>query len=44
MTDSTEARDAGVSASDDSGTNTNTEDEESEERLNCILSHLYNYT
>jgi len=31
LTDSTEARDAGVSASDDSGSTTNTEDEESEE-------------
>lgn len=31
LTDSTEAGDAGVSASDDSGTNTNTEDEESED-------------
>jgi translation initiation factor eIF-2B subunit epsilon len=30
LTDSTEARDAGVSASDDSGTSTNTDDEESE--------------
>lgn len=31
LTDSTEAGDAGVSASDDSGTSTNTEDEESED-------------
>lgn len=31
LTDSTEARDAGVSASDDSGTNTNTGDEDSED-------------
>lgn len=31
LTDSTEARDAGVSGSDDSGTNTNTGDEDSED-------------
>lgn len=31
LTDSTEAQEAGVSASDDSGTNPNTEDEESED-------------